>query len=76
MAAEIKSVFHPVICVSSMEAAIKFYGGILGMRQTFDDMHDSGIYGWDFLHGLGAEHAQKWQAYLDELAAKGMKRAR
>ena len=40
MAAEIKSVFHPVICVSSMEAAIAFYGGILGLRQTFDDMHD------------------------------------
>src|SRR5689334_17209921 len=23
-----------------MEAAIGFYGGILGLRQTFDDMHD------------------------------------
>jgi catechol 2,3-dioxygenase-like lactoylglutathione lyase family enzyme len=36
----ITSIFHPVICVSDMEKAVAFYGGILGLRQTFDDMHD------------------------------------
>ena len=40
MAAEIKSIFHAVICVSDMDEAMRFYGGILGLRKTFDDMHD------------------------------------
>ena len=40
MATEIKGIFHPVICVSDMAQAVAFYGGTLGLRQTFDDMHD------------------------------------
>jgi len=38
--AAIESIFHPVICVSDIEKAIAFYGGILGLKQTFDGMHD------------------------------------
>lgn len=37
---KIQSIFHPVISVSDMDAAVRFYGGLLGLRQTFDDMHD------------------------------------
>jgi catechol 2,3-dioxygenase-like lactoylglutathione lyase family enzyme len=36
----VESIFHPVISVSDMDAAVAFFGGILGLRQTFDDMHD------------------------------------
>lgn len=50
--------------------------GNYAIKLRFDDMHDTGIYGWDYLYRLGAEQPQKWQAYLDELAAKGLSRDR
>jgi DUF971 family protein len=50
--------------------------GNYAVKLVFDDMHDTGIYGWDYLYRLGAEQQQKWQAYLDELAAKGLSRDR
>ena len=48
--------------------------GNYAIRLVFDDMHSTGIYGWDYLRELGANHAQYWQDYLDELAAKNMSR--
>ena len=50
--------------------------GNYAVKLVFDDMHDSGIYGWDYLYRLGAEQGGRWQAYLDELAAKGLSRDR
>ncbi len=50
--------------------------GNYAVKLVFDDMHDTGIYGWDYLHRLGVEQAKKWQTYLDELAAKGLSRDR
>ncbi|WP_262028592.1 DUF971 domain-containing protein [Microvirga sp. Mcv34] len=50
--------------------------GNYAVKLVFDDMHDTGIYGWDYLYRLGAEQGAKWQAYLDELAAKGLSRDR
>jgi DUF971 family protein len=50
--------------------------GNYAVKLTFDDMHDTGIYGWDYLYQLGAEQPERWQAYLDELAAKGLSRDR
>jgi DUF971 family protein len=50
--------------------------GNYAVKLAFDDLHDSGIYGWGYLHDLGTGYAQKWQAYLDELAAKGLSRER
>jgi DUF971 family protein len=50
--------------------------GNYAVRLTFDDMHSTGIFGWDYLDQLGREHADRWETYLAELAAKGMKRAR
>lgn len=40
----------------------------------FDDGHASGIYSWDVLYGLGRDQARNWQAYLDEVAARGAAR--
>jgi DUF971 family protein len=40
----------------------------------FDDGHASGIFSWDVLHTLGRDQARGWQAYLDELAARGVSR--
>ncbi len=48
--------------------------GNYAVRITFDDGHDTGIFTWDYLHTLGHEKAERWQAYLDELAAKGLTR--
>ncbi len=50
--------------------------GNYAVKLVFDDLHDTGIYGWDYLYRLGAEQGEKWQAYLDELAAKGLSRDR
>ena len=50
--------------------------GNYAVKLVFDDMHDTGIYGWNYLHRLGAEQQEKWQSYLDELAAKGLSRDR
>jgi DUF971 family protein len=38
--------------------------GNYAVRIVFDDGHDSGLYSWDFLHKLGAEHATIWAAHL------------
>jgi DUF971 family protein len=48
--------------------------GHYGVRLVFDDLHDTGIYGWDFLRQLGEEHAARWAAYEAALAAKGLNR--
>jgi DUF971 family protein len=50
--------------------------GNYAVKLVFDDMHDTGIYGWDYLHRLGVEREERWQAYLDELEAKGLSRDR
>src|SRR4028118_1601138 len=39
--------------------------GNYAVKLRFDDMHDTGIYGWDYLHELGARQAEKWQNYLE-----------
>jgi DUF971 family protein len=48
--------------------------GNYAVRLGFDDMHSSGIYSWRFLRDLGENAEAKFQAYLDDLAAKGLDR--
>ena len=48
--------------------------GNYAVRLEFDDMHSTGIFSWDYLHELGRNHAEYWQNYLDELAAKKLSR--
>lgn len=48
--------------------------GNYAVRIGFDDMHNSGIYSWAFLHDLGKNADQKFENYLDELAAKRLTR--
>ncbi len=48
--------------------------GNYAVKLRFDDMHDTGIYGWDYLHELGARHGEKWANYLADLDAKGLSR--
>ena len=48
--------------------------GNYAVRLVFDDMHDTGIYGWSYLRDLGRNRTRYWQDYLDELASKNMSR--
>jgi len=48
--------------------------GHYAIRIRFDDLHDSGIYSWDYLLHLGENQDSLWQAYLDALAERGLTR--
>jgi DUF971 family protein len=48
--------------------------GNYAVKLRFDDMHDTGIFGWDYLFELGANHDERWRNYLAELDAKGLSR--
>jgi len=48
--------------------------GNYAVRIKFDDLHDTGIYSWQYLYRLGRNKDVLWQTYLDNLAAKGLSR--
>lgn len=48
--------------------------GNYAVRIGFDDMHNTGIYSWAFLHDLGINAEPRFQNYLDDLAAKQLDR--
>jgi DUF971 family protein len=48
--------------------------GNYAVRLSFDDMHSTGIFSWDYLRELGRDRETNWQAYLDELGEKGLQR--
>jgi DUF971 family protein len=48
--------------------------GNYAVRLTFDDMHSTGIYSWDYFLELGRNHEAYWREYLDELATQGLGR--
>ena len=48
--------------------------GNYAVRLVFDDLHDTGIYSWDYLHELGREQERRWAAYLAALEVRGLRR--
>ncbi len=56
--------------------------GILGLepvgnyavRIRFDDLHDTGLYSWDYLYQLGRDRDATWRRYLAALEAQGLSR--
>jgi DUF971 family protein len=48
--------------------------GNYAVRIRFDDLHDTGIFSWAYLHQLGVEHDRRWQAYLAALKMNGLSR--
>ncbi len=48
--------------------------GHYAVRLLFDDLHDTGIFSWDYLHQIGREQDGRWQAYLASLQEKGLSR--
>jgi DUF971 family protein len=48
--------------------------GNYAVRIRFDDLHDTGIYSWQYLHQLGREQEERWAIYLQELDTRGLSR--
>ena len=48
--------------------------GNYAVRLVFDDLHSTGIFGWEYLLELGRNHTRYWQDYIDELASKNLSR--
>ncbi|MBO0903172.1 gamma-butyrobetaine hydroxylase-like domain-containing protein [Jiella sonneratiae] len=48
--------------------------GHYAVRIVFSDGHDTGLFSWSYLSELGREKDARWQGYLDELKAKGLRR--
>ncbi|TVR10105.1 MAG: DUF971 domain-containing protein [Salinarimonadaceae bacterium] len=48
--------------------------GNYAAKIVFDDMHSTGIYGWDYLRKLGEEREERFASYLAELQEKGLSR--
>ncbi len=48
--------------------------GNYAVRIQFDDLHDTGIFSWQYLYQLGRNQDQIWQAYLSALEAQGLSR--
>jgi len=49
--------------------------GNYAVRIHFDDMHNTGIYSWDYFLELGRDPDAHWGVYLKELEDKGLKRS-
>lgn len=50
--------------------------GNYAVKLRFDDMHDTGIFGWGYLYDLGREYRTRWKNYLAELDERGLSRDR
>lgn len=48
--------------------------GTYAVRLTFDDMHSTGIFTWNYLYELGSRRSENWSFYEAELKAKGLSR--
>ena len=48
--------------------------GNYAVRIRFDDLHDTGIYSWQYLYELGQEQATRWAAYEAALSERGLSR--
>ena len=50
--------------------------GNYAIRLRFDDLHSTGIYGWDLLRRMGRDGRTMMEAYEEALAAEGKTRDR
>ena len=48
--------------------------GNYAIRIKFDDLHDTGLFSWQYLYQLGENQDEIWLAYLDGLEAQGLSR--
>lgn len=48
--------------------------GNYAIRIRFDDLHDTGIFSWQYLHELGENQERIWAEYLANLETRGLSR--
>lgn len=48
--------------------------GNYALRILFDDGHDTGLYTWRYLYGLGLNQEKIWADYLAAIAERGLDR--
>ena len=48
--------------------------GNYAIRITFDDLHDTGIFSWQYLYELGTSKEAIWAQYLKALKKNGLSR--
>lgn len=48
--------------------------GNYAIRISFDDLHDTGIFSWEYLYSLGINQDDVWEGYLSDLATQGLSR--
>ncbi len=48
--------------------------GNYAIRIKFDDLHDTGLFSWQYLYQLGENQDEIWLTYLDGLEAQGLSR--
>ena len=48
--------------------------GNYAIKINFDDMHDTGIYSWQYLYDLGANQNDLWHDYLSRVEELGFSR--
>ena len=48
--------------------------GNYAVKIVFDDLHDTGLYSWQYLYKLGRDQEQLWSDYLASLEEKGLSR--
>lgn len=48
--------------------------GNYAIKISFDDMHDTGIYSWQYLYDLGANQNDLWHDYLSRVKELGFSR--
>jgi DUF971 family protein len=48
--------------------------GNYAVRIRFDDLHDTGIYSWDYLYEMGSRKDELWADYLAALERDGLSR--
>ena len=48
--------------------------GNYAIRIKFDDLHDTGIYSWQYLYRLGRHKDEIWAEYLKNLEENGLSR--
>jgi len=48
--------------------------GNYAIRIKFDDLHDTGLFSWQYLYQLGETQDEIWLTYLDNLEAQGLSR--
>ncbi|PKM04323.1 MAG: 1-(5-phosphoribosyl)-5-((5-phosphoribosylamino)methylideneamino)imidazole-4-carboxamide isomerase [Gammaproteobacteria bacterium HGW-Gammaproteobacteria-6] len=74
--AEVRGHGKPVLQTGKQHVALVGIepAGSYALKLVFDDGHDSGLFTWEYLYQLATEQPQRWQAYLDQLAAAGASR--